>query len=180
MMMTMISAQAFGVDIFAFFARWTDDIFFFSNEETKVLETRNYPMAEGESAEYKSIDEALTAFNVDSPFSPSWIPDYLGDWEVIGSVMPYGMRIFAVAGDESNVLTWEILEFPLQDGPAFIIEKSPGDVHRYESHGQLHYIIEDNGCYKATWTVDNIQCVITGFITEEELTKIIDSIYEVM
>ena len=180
MMVIMITAQAFGLNVLSFFARWTNDIFFFGTEETQIQEARTYPMAEGEKIKYKSINDALVAFGVNLPLSPKWIPDHLGEWEVTGSVMPNGMCIFAFVKDESNFLTWEVSEFSLQDGPEFIIEKDAREIQQYESHGQIHYIMEDNGCYKATWTVDNIQCIISGFITEEELIKIIDSIYEVV
>ena len=40
-----------------------------------------------------------------------------------------------------------------------------------------HYIVTDHGHCKAAWTIDNIQCVITGPLTVEEMKQIIDSIY---
>lgn len=33
--------------------------------------------------------------------------------------------------------------------------------------------------YKRTWIVDDLQCIIEGNITTEEMIKILDSIYEV-
>lgn len=180
MVATMMTAQALGVDVFGFLAKWTNDIFFFENGQTESQEPRTYPLAEGERAEYKSIDDALMAFDIDLPLSPSWVPEYVGAWKVSGTVMPSGMQIFAFTEDESGILTWEVSEFTPKDGPSIAIEKDAKGARQYESHGQTHYIIEDNGCNTATWIIDNIQCIISGFITEEELLKVIDSIYEVV
>ena len=182
-LVSMVTAQALGVDIFGFFGRWTDDIFTFTGSADEAgYQGRNrwYPLEEGESAKFSSLDEALTEFQIDLPLAPKWFPERFGEFEVTGFVMPYGMEIFAcsTAGVEGHTeaLTVQYSEFG-EDGPSLVIEKDKDDPILYESGGMTHYIVTDHGHCKAAWTIDNIQCVITGPLTVEEMKQIIDSIY---
>ena len=50
MMVTMISAQAFGVDIFGLFAHWTDEIFYISDRQNQPQQAKFYLVKVGESA----------------------------------------------------------------------------------------------------------------------------------
>lgn len=180
---SMVTVQAFGMDIFGFFGRWTDEQFTFTGSADKAgyqEKDRNYPFAEGETAEFSTLDEALEAFRINLPLVPHWFPERFGELEVTGSVMPYGMRIFACSTAEveghTEVLTVEYSEFG-EDGPTFVIEKDQNDPILYESEGMTHYIVTDNGHCKAAWTIDNIQCIICAPITVEEMERIIGSIY---
>lgn len=176
---SMVTAQALGVDIFGFFGRWTDDIFTFTDSEDEAgYQERNrwYPLEEGESAKFSSLDEALTEFQIDLPLVPKWFPERFGEFEVTGSVMPYGMWVFASSEGQENFLSIEYSEFG-EDGPPLVIEKDKDDPILYESGGMTHYIVTDHSHCKAVWTIDSIQCVITGPLTVEEMKQIIDSIY---
>lgn len=176
---SMVTAQALGVDILGFFGRWTDDIFTFTDspDEAGYQERdRWYPLEEGETAKFSSLDEALTKFQIDLPLVPKWFPERFGEFEVTGSVMPYGMWVFASSEGQENFLSIEYSEFG-EDGPPLVIEKDKDDPILYESGGMTHYIVTDHGHCKAAWTIDNIQCVITGPLTVEEMKQIIDSIY---
>ena len=180
---SMVTVQAFGMDIFGFFGRWTDERFTFTGSADKAgyqEKDRNYPFAEGETAEFSTLDEALEAFRINLPLVPHWFPERFGELEVTGSVMPYGMRIFACSTAEveghTEVLTVEYSEFG-EDGPTFVIEKDQNDPILYESEGMTHYIVTDNGHCKAAWAIDNIQCIICAPITVEEMERIIGSIY---
>lgn len=179
---SMMTAQALGVDIFGFFGRWTDDIFTFTDSPDEAgYQERNrwYPLEEGESAKFSSLDEALTEFQIDLPLVPKWFPERFGEFEVTGSVMPYGMWVFASSEGQEDFLSIEYSEFG-EDGPLLVIEKDKDDPILYESGGMTHYIVTDHGHCKAAWTIDNIQCVITGPLTVEEMKHIIGSIYSNM
>ena len=176
MLASMMTAQAFGLDVFGFFASWTNDIFFFSkNQEAPV-----YPLAEGESAEFDTIEDALSAFNIDTTMSTSWNPDKVGEYDVTGSVTDQGMEIHAVSNDEMTALTIDFSEFSPESGPLFVIEKDKANTLLYENGGYSHYVMSDNGLCKATWIAGDIQCMIFGFVSRDEMIKIIDSIYEVV
>ncbi len=176
---SMVTVQAFGVVIFGFFGRWTDEQFTFTGSANKAgyqEKDRNYPFEEGETAEFSSLDEALEAFRINLPLVPHWFPERFGELEVTGSVMPSGMLIFASSGEGEQFLTVEYSEFG-EDGPAVVIEKDKNETIVYETNGMRHYIVTDHGDCRAAWTVDNILCIICAPITVEEMERIIGSIY---
>jgi hypothetical protein len=57
--------------------------------------------------------------------------------------------------------------FPKDDNP----------VREYISGGIMHYIFSNNERLVAVWEYDNVEVSITGSITEDELIRMIDSIY---
>lgn len=176
---SMVTVQAFGMDIFGFFGRWTDERFTFTGSADKAgyqEKDRNYPFAEGETAEFSTLDEALEAFRINLPLVPHWFPERFGELEVTGSVMPSGMLIFASSGEGEQFLTVEYSEFG-EDGPAVVVEKDKNETIVYETNGMRHYIVTDHGDCRAAWTVDNILCIICAPITVEEMERIIGSIY---
>lgn len=179
MMLTMISAQALGVDIFGFFAHWTSETFFFSGGTNQAQQTKLYPLAIGESAEYESLEAALSEFQIDSVLVPSWYPEGVGTLAVSADVSTDGMRIYAVSDSESPFVSLSISDFDKEAGPPSIIEKDGSTVSSHEAGGHVHYIIIDGKWCKATWVVDALQCIIRSNVPKNEMLKIIDSIYEV-
>ena len=65
-----------------------------------------------------------------------------------------------------------------QTPAAALQEKDNSQVRVYESGGVEHYIMENNEKLVATWFTDNLECSITGEISEEDLETMINSIYE--
>ena len=57
-------------------------------------------------------------------------------------------------------------------------EKSAADATCYESNHVKYYIICNNGQLSAVWSIKNMECSITGTISENDLKAMIDSIYE--
>lgn len=179
---SMVTAQALGVDIFGFFGRWTNETFTFTNSADKAgyqERERFYPLEEGETAEFSSLDEALEAFRINLPLAPRWFPERFGELEVTGSVTPLGIDIYAFAGvegDRKESLKVHYRELG-DDGPFSSIEKDENAPITYESGDVLHYMVTDHGVCTAVWIRDNIECMISGTVTTEEMEQIIDSIY---
>lgn len=179
MMLTMISAQALGVDIFGFFAHWTDEIFYFSNSPNQPHPAKFYPLKVGESAKYESIEEALSEFQIEAALVPSWYPSGVDSFTVTASVTDLGMGIHMVSDSNSPSLILTISDFNKETGPTTIIERDDSEVISHEVGDSVHYIVNDGKWCSATWIVDDLQCIIEGNITTEEMIKILDSIYEV-
>lgn len=179
MLAVMIGAQAFGIDVFGFFANWTDEIFYFSRSASETYDAPTYPLAMDESAEYETIEEALSAFQIDAAVAPSWYPDGLGNLKVRATVSAFGMEIYAASDGDGPFFTLTICDFDRDVGPTYIIEKDDSDVTLYETGERTHYIFKDGELCKATWIVNGLQCIMTGEFTKNEILRMIDSIYEV-
>ena len=134
-------------------------------------------MASGEEKlHYRSIEEALEEFQLDIA-APKWFPEQFGELEVTGAVMPGHKSVYAwVETDQKDFLGISYAK----DGegvPGTVIEKDGNSPVLYESGGVQHYLLTDHDWRKAAWVQDGIECIIRGTITEEEMKRIIDSIY---
>lgn len=175
---SMVTAQAFGVDIFGFFGRWTNDIFTLTSSADKAgYQKRFYPMEEGQTTTYSSLRDALDDFQLDLPLFPFWIPERFPEQEAVGTVTPDGLRIrtsfFAEGEGGQEALTVEYSESG-EEGLADVMEKAS---LIYEAGEISHYVTTEQGHCTAVWIQDDLQCGISGDVTEEEMKDILDSLY---
>ena len=175
---SMVTAQAFGVDIFGFFGRWTDERFTFTGSEGEAgYQKRFYPMEEGQTTTYSSLRDALDDFQLDLPLFPFWIPERFPEQEAVGTVTPDGLRIrtsfFAEEEGGQEALTVEYSESG-EEGLADVMEKAS---LIYEAGEISHYVTTEQDHCTAVWIQDDLQCEISGDITEEEMKDILDSLY---
>lgn len=175
---SMVTAQAFGVDIFGFFGRWTNDIFTLTSSADKAgYQKRFYPMEEGQTTTYSSLRDALDDFQLDLPLFPFWIPERFPEQEAVGTVTPDGLRIrtsfFAEEEGGQEALTVEYSESG-EEGLADVMEKAS---LIYEAGEISHYVTTEQGHCTAVWIQDDLQCGISGDVTEEEMKDILDSLY---
>ena len=155
---SMVTAQAFGVDIFGFFGRWTNDIFTLTSSADKAgYQKRFYPMEEGQTTTYSSLRDALDDFQLDLPLFPFWIPERFPEQE------EGGQEALTVEYSESG-----------EEGLADVMEKAS---LIYEAGEISHYVTTEQGHCTAVWIQDDLQCGISGDVTEEEMKDILDSLY---
>lgn len=180
---SMVTAQALGVDIFGFFGRWTDERFTFTGSEDEAgyqERDRWYPLEEGETAEFSSLDEALEAFRINLPLVPHWFPERFTEFAVEATVTPRGMDLiaesFPVIEGRQEALRVVYTEFG-EEGPAIAIVKDEKSPIIHECEGITHYITTDRDYCTGSWIQDNLLCMIAGTVTVEEMEQIIDSIY---
>ena len=91
------------------------------------------------------------------------------------------MEVYALSraevGSGQRTVTIVYTEFG-EDGPGLIIEKDENPPIAYEKMSVTHYITTDHGFCTAAWVRENIEAMIFGPVTVEEMKQIIDSIYE--
>lgn len=183
MLVSMVTAQAFGVDIFGFFGRWTDERFTFTGSEGEAgyqEKEQSYFLEEGETAEFSSLDEALEAFRINLPLVPHWFPERFTEFAVEATVTSRGMDIIAeslpVIEGRQETLRVVYTEFG-EEGPAIAIVKDEKNPIIHECEGITHYITTDRDYCTGSWIQNNLLCMIAGTVTVEEMEHIIDSIY---
>ena len=137
---------------------------------------RDSELASGrEQLSYTSVEEALEEFQLDIT-APKWFPERYGEFEVTGVVMPGRKSVYVCTlPDQSNFLRFS---YAKGEGiPGGIFEKDDNPPILYESGGVQHYILTNLEWRTAAWMQGDIECTITGIVTEEEMKRIIDSIY---
>ena len=177
MLFSMVTAQAFGFDIFGAIARWTSSTFHFSTEETTFATIGKYPVAEGEQKSYDSLQAALDDFNISGEVAPTWIPERFELQAVTASVSSNRLCLKSdyIAPDNSFIF---IRYKSYVSSRQTEIEKDLKQANLYHLNGLEYYLISDKSLEKAIWINGQLECLIYGTISHQELKEIINSIYE--
>lgn len=169
-------AQACGINIWGMVARVTSETFRMERAEVPYAEVGVYPIAQGESAEYDSLSEAVNAFGITAPIAPTWIPERFGTPKVYATCESSGVCIYADYETEDIFLSIRFKESSRANQQ--IVEKDATSNFSYFRDEINHHIVIDQSFTKIIWYNSIFECRISGSITEEEARKIIDSIYK--
>lgn len=174
---SMATAQAFDLDLFGCFARWTNDVFYFTKAPAYSpivgATVQVYPIEEGEYQEFESLDAAVEAFGIPAPLVPKWLPESVGELAVTATVSGSRMMVWAFPTDDE-------IEFYIDytEGSEALIQKDDDPIQTYTQGGITHYLMTNGTSRVATWVNGDITGFIAATISEEEMKHIIDSIYE--
>ncbi|NCB25338.1 MAG: DUF4367 domain-containing protein [Bacteroidia bacterium] len=167
----MIAAQALGYNVFGVIANWTEETFHFTSS--------SQPEEASDNMEYESLQEALDDFGIAEPIAPAWFPSDFTLSEIKISSISDEVKFQAAyeyGGKFISITIWQYESAEAASSEAF--EKDDLTVSTYKSGGVTHYLMSNNGQMKAAWINQNMACSISGNLSEEELEKMIDSIYE--
>lgn len=171
-----VLAQACGVNVWGMIARLTPETFRFEKAETPYAEVTVYPIAQGESAIYDSLQDAVSAFGITDPLVPSWVPERFGSPEVYAEYKASGIYIYADYDTEDGSLSIRFNES--SRATQRTVEKDSFPDTSHIRRGIDHHIVVDQSLVKVTWNNGVFECHMSGSITNEEAREIIDSIYE--
>lgn len=178
MLCSMITAQAFGFDVFGAIARWTAETFHFSTF-TQSDENQQNVTASTEG-EFSTLQEALDAYGVALPVAIQWYPEGFEVKEITVTPQEGVLKILASyqMGEENISVTIRQYDKPENmDNGTF--EKDATDVLLYEHGGITYYIMSNIGRLTATWIAGkSIICSISGDLTMDQIKEMINSIYE--
>ena len=166
------AAQAAGFNIINLFPWWNEEQFHFANEE----EGSPNIVDELPNVEFESLQAALNAYDIYTPLVPTQLPD--------------GAKLQKLFIEEHKGQLMFRAEYTLPEGKLFIIikqlaevprsevEKNADDAEIYTVDGIQHLIMDDIGIQKTIWYHGIWEGQITGNLTREELTAMINSIYK--
>jgi len=170
-----VSAQAFGFDLFGALARWTAEIFHIGSDEVPHAAITLRPLAEGESAQYDSLQEAVDAFGITEPIVPTWVPERFELMNVTASNREEKIFICAeyLCGEDFLQISYNEIE-----ANSVTVEKGDESVKSHSFGNIQHYLVSDLGRTKAVWQNGILDSRIAGNVTEEEMIQMIDSVYK--
>ena len=165
----LLAVPALGGDGMESLVNWTAETFSFG-KENGIDESQSKVMF----SELESQVSALT----DLPVLPTWYPEgtrieQVETYEVSGSKDI--CAVFERQGEAFSVTITVYETIPEQMGG---YEKNDETPKQYFANGIPHYIMGNMDWHSATWVNENAECFIQGNLTVEELTQMIDSIYE--
>ncbi|NCB51559.1 MAG: DUF4367 domain-containing protein [Clostridia bacterium] len=163
-----VTAYAFGYDLWGAVATWTKETFSFivaDNEPTPIISP---------DSELYELHLAIFDANITQEVAPTWLPEGYEVKSLNVSSEPF--KLFAAySKDDENILIQMSVIDPLN---SMIFEKDVGDVEEYVVSGITHYIISNNNQLQAVWVNANLECSISGDISNSEMQQIIQSIYK--
>ncbi len=169
-----VTAYAQGYNIWGAIAQWTSDTFgfVFGNEEVTDQNGDSCQLEDN----CNELVEVLSYYGVETTLVPNWIPEEFTLEDVAALESPKKITFTAKYSNDDNVIIIEISK--IVEGSAGTYEKDQLDATIFEKNDIQHYIMENNGKLVAIWKTENFECSISGDIGEQELEKMIESIYE--
>lgn len=165
----LVGAQAGGLNVFGTLARWTADTFSFVAPYREAEEDLHLPaLPQG----------SLSPQDVLGEFAPTWYPEGTEVVEIsTQESQERSSRQISYTLPNANSLLISLGRYPKgQDINNIMLEKDTVFLREYPSHAKTYYLFSNENRLVATWSDGAIVLVISGSLTEEELTAMIDSI----
>lgn len=170
-----VAAQAFGLNVFGAIARWSAETFQMRSEEVPYAAIRTNPLDEDETAYYDTLQDAVDAFGITEPLVPQWVPERFELVEV--EVFNRTDGIYFCAEYWCDDEYFEIRYKELNDFDFRSLEKEDNYMGVYICGKINHYLMSDKELWKAYWQNGELECRMSGNVSEQELKDIIESIY---
>jgi len=183
LVLASVAAAAAGCTLWEFLVQWTDEQFTLAPGQIDYMDPDDLQIPE-EPGEYDSLQSALTAYGIDRPLVPRRLPEgFVMEQLIIDDMTSLGQIIFYAAytrGEDVLVLQVDVyLEQEYREQDNFgDFQKDEGDPVPYEAGGVTHLLATNAGWPVALWANGPAECAVSGDITMEELTAMLDSIYE--
>lgn len=176
--MSMIAAQAAGVDVFGSLAHWTEETFHFNGGDSTPAADGTRPQVEDET--YLAIQAEVDKLGIDIPVVPTWFPDGyelekltppnpdITDWKDVGCLL---------RNEDGETITFSVMKYREgYDISSHVFEKDDRPVTEYLGGDKLFYIMTNNSRRTATWSDGHIVVSFNGELSEDTIKIMIDSI----
>lgn len=171
------AASAFGFNVFQAMAEWTSETFGFVSPNAKEKNQEKQPVSQDDP--YQELRMAVAA-ETDTPMVPTWAPEgtvLVDDVSAVDRLK--SIRIQGTYQTDQGEYTVRIVIYDdVPDDYTATYEKDDRPVRMYEAGGIVHYVMSNNQNLGVAWTNGNLEGSIQGSLTEEELEKMVDSIYK--
>ena len=166
----VISASALGFKPITKIVEWSKETFVL-----RVTSSGEMKLPESEDSEYRSLQEAVESDGYDTVFCPSWIPkDY--SVSAINRIVSDKSVLYLAeyTSERGNLLmTAQLLTASTSD----VLFEKDDSVTEYLYKDITFYIYTNTGTFCTAWQQNDFLCSLDGNVTEEELYKIIHSIF---
>lgn len=160
---TMVGAQAAGIDVFGFLAQWTTDVFHYKTE----------------SEYYPAIRDAFTENHFPKELVPKWYPDGFVAGEPRVKEAGFSTTVtapFSNAEKDKSFFVQVRRYSSQQELAALELQWERDSRQKYTSGDKTFFIVSNEGYTTAAWSdQDTLVMTIAGDLSVSETEKIIDS-----
>lgn len=178
LMLTLFTVQASGSNLFRTLAEWTASVLRIGTDSSGQVSMGENDLTEGEVRIYATPEEMLSDLHIKGELVPTWVPDRFSLEGCEARKTEAGVSCYVVYVTGGSDLALKMWQKPLED--IYLVEKNQKDASRFVTGAVEHYIFYDgeSKLEKAVWTRDNLECRIIGDVSQEEMERIVESIYE--
>ena len=170
-----VSAQAFGENFFDLFAKWTSEIFHLDDSAKPEASIGHNDLEEGEVREYATPQEMLDDFGIRGQLTPTEMPEEFGSPTCWASNDESGVKLQILYESTGHYIFFWYKQ--INKDSTSTVEKDGWTVTSWDLEGIKHYHFVDKGIEKVVWTNGVFECHASGDMTEEEMYRVIESIY---
>lgn len=168
-----LPATAQARDIQGVLTWWSDSVFqFFVPGKTPNLHAQAH---EFEHPGLQQLHNVVTEWGITDPIVPSWIPDGFELVELEKSQMQENSSLYARFVYEEQVILF-LITFCANE-TKFQHEKDTEPINSWNFSGTEHYVLSNINEHVVTWVTNDVTCVITTDCEEEDVYRMIKSIY---
>lgn len=176
LLISLVTVQAMGIDVFGEIGNWTDSVFHFHNSTKETI-----AVSETVSPSLIGLQSVFEENNIPKELAPTWIPD---SFILSSLIVSSNNSIKTVTSEylcEEDIILYQLSVFPpsINDDP-FWIEKDEKTPELYHSGDRDYYIFTNLQNWIGVWQgiIDNetYNIYIQVPSSREDLISMIDSI----
>ena len=122
---------------------------------------------------------ALRGYGIREPLVPKWLPDGYGEGTFQFEDISGFMQFYSTCYNGEKEIHMNVFQYPSEQRPEVIYESDTSVPYEiYEAEGIEHYLMMNDKYRRAVWMNGDLECSILGEVSEQEMKRIIDSIYK--
>ena len=170
----LLPKQAEAMNIFERFIAWTSDVFSLLSPSERGKQEDTYEFRT-DNPGLQQVYDKVTELGVTVPVVPSWLPEGYALKECHVTETPAKTYLFV---SFFNGITDAVYELSIYNGNVTSVYSKDANIVRVvEMNNIEHTMMHNNDFLVAVWTTENIECAISIDCKEDELNRILKSIY---
>ncbi len=122
---------------------------------------------------------ALKGCGIREPLVPKWLPDGYGEGDFQFDDVPGFMHFISTSYNGDKEIHMNVFRYSSEQRPEIVYESDTSVPYEiYEAGGVEHYLMMNDKYRRAVWMNGDLECSILGEVSEQEMKRIIDSIYK--
>lgn len=179
LLVSLVTVQAAGFDVWGAIARWTTELFGFGSPARQGLVVDGeWPEVDVDPEQtFSSLQDALNTYGVMEIRAPTWVPDGYALQNVTvakSNVWLDFIAIYRNAKQESLIISC----CSSNDAAFATYEKVAASPNMTKLNERAYYSIDNSNNISVIWSTEHFECLITGPIDTAEGMQILDSIPE--
>ena len=128
---------------------------------------------------FYALATALRGCGIREPLVPKWLPDGYEEGTFQFEDISGFMQFYSTCYNGEKEIHMNVFRYSSEQRPETVYESDTSVPYEiYEAGGVEHYLMMNDKYRRAVWMNGDLECSILGEVSEQEMKRIIDSIYK--